>query len=58
MLIQGRILNHRLVKPFRTREVKVLRARNAVVDLDGRILDRHFPLNIGILHEAITLIIP
>ena len=58
MLIQGRILNHRLVKPFRTREVRVLRARNAVVDLDGRILERHFPLNIGILHEAITLIIP
>ena len=59
MLIQGRILNHKLVKPFRTRQVKVLRARNAVVDLDGRILqERHFPLNIGILHEAITLIIP
>ena len=52
-------VNHKLVKPFRTRQVKVLRARNAAVDLDGRILQgKHFPLNIGILHEAITLIIP
>ena len=58
MLIQGRILNHKVVHPYRTQHVKVLRAQNAAVDLDGRILDRHFPLEIGILHEAITLIIP
>ena len=58
MLIQGRILNHRMVKPFRTQHVKVLRAQNASVDLDGRLLERHFPLDIGIMHEAITLIIP
>lgn len=57
-LINGRILNHKVVQPFRTQRVKVLRAQNASVDLDGRILDRHFPLEIGILHEAITLIIP
>lgn len=58
MLIEGRILNHKVVKPYRTQHVKVLRAQNASVDLDGRILPRHFPLEIGILHEAITLIIP
>ena len=58
LLIQGRILNHKQVIPFRTQKVKVLRAQNAAVDLDGRILDRHFPLEISILHEAITLIIP
>lgn len=58
MLIQGRILNHKVVYPYRTQHVKVLRAQNAAVDLDGRILDRHFPLEIGILHEAVTLIIP
>ena len=58
MLIQGRILNYKMVHPYRTQHVKVLRAQNAPVDLDGRILDRHFPLEIGILHEAITLIIP
>jgi len=58
MLIQGRLLNHKMVMPYRTQHVKVLRAQNASVDLDGRILDRHFPLEIGVLHEAITLIIP
>ncbi len=58
MLIQGRILNHKVVVPFRTQKVKVLRAKNASVDLDGRILERHFPLDIGIKHEAVTLIIP
>ena len=58
MLINGRILNHKVVKPYRTQRVKVLRAHNASVDLDGRILDRHFPLEIAILHEGITLIIP
>ena len=57
-LMEGRILNHKVVKPYRTQKIKVLRAQNASVDLDGRILDRHFPLDIGVLHEAITLIIP
>ncbi|WP_297974149.1 YegS/Rv2252/BmrU family lipid kinase [uncultured Bacteroides sp.] len=58
MLIQGRILNHKVVRPYRTQKIKVLRAQNASVDLDGRLLDRHFPLDIGIMHEAATLIIP
>ena len=47
MLIQGRILNHKVVKSYRTKKVKVLRAKNAAVDLDGRILPKHFPLALG-----------
>ena len=58
ILIQGRILNQKLVKSFRTKNVKVLRARNAPVDLDGRILPKHFPLDVGIIPEKLTLIIP
>lgn len=59
MLQQGRLLNHKTVKPYRTRCVKVLRAQNAEVSLDGRLwLDRHFPIEITIAPEAITLIIP
>lgn len=58
MLIQGRILNHKRVRSYRTKQVKVLRAKNASVDLDGRILPKQFPLEIGILPEKITLIIP
>ena len=58
LLIQGRILNYKFVMPYRTQRIKVLQAKNAAVDLDGRIIDRHMPLNISIKHEAISLIIP
>ena len=58
MLIQGRILNHKVVKSYRTKKVKVLRAQNASVDLDGRLLPKHFPLEVGVLPEKTTLIIP
>lgn len=58
MLIQGRILNHKVVKAYRTKKVKVLRAKNASVDLDGRLLPRHFPVEVGVENEYITLIIP
>lgn len=47
----GRILNHKVVKSYRTRKVKVLRAQNAAVDLDGRLLPKHFPLEVGVLPE-------
>lgn len=59
MLLQGRILNHKMVKPYRTRKVKVLRAQNAMVSLDGRrILPKGYPMEVGILKESICLIIP
>lgn len=58
MLVRGRLLNHKMVKSYRTKKVKVFKARNSIIDLDGRILPNHFPLEIGILPEAITLIIP
>ncbi|MGN0037418.1 MAG: diacylglycerol/lipid kinase family protein [Bacteroidaceae bacterium] len=58
LLIKGRILNHKMVKCYRTKRVRVLRAQNASVDADGRILPNHFPLEIGIMPEAITIIIP
>lgn len=59
MLLQGRILNHKMVKPYRTKKVKVLRTQNAMVSLDGRrILLIDYPLEVGILPENIKLIIP
>ena len=58
MLIQGRIMNHKHVRIFRTQEVKVLRAQNATADVDGRLLPKKYPLEIGILPEKLTLIIP
>lgn len=58
MLLQGRILNHKTVKPYRTKKVRILRAQNAMVSLDGRVLPKYFPLEVGILPETIKLIIP
>ena len=59
MLLRGRLLNHKTVKAYRTRKVKILRAMNAEVSLDGRMLLEHeCPLKVRILPEAMTLIIP
>jgi YegS/Rv2252/BmrU family lipid kinase len=58
MLLQGRILNHKMVKPYRTRKVKILRAQNAALSLDGRQMYEECPLDVRILPEALTLIIP
>lgn len=59
MLQQGRILNHKIVKPYRTRKVKILRAQNAEVSLDGRIWNsRNYPVEVTVAPEALTLIIP
>lgn len=59
MLVQGRLLNlKKVVKPYRTRKVKILQAQNAEISLDGRILNNTCPLRVKILPEAISLIIP
>ncbi|MDL2213668.1 lipid kinase [Bacteroides sp. OttesenSCG-928-D19] len=58
LLIRRRILNHKVVTPYRTKKVKVVYARNASIDLDGRLLPQQFPLEIGIKPEYTTLIIP
>jgi YegS/Rv2252/BmrU family lipid kinase len=58
MLLRGRLLNHKVVKPYRTRKVKVLRAMNAAVSVDGRLIPNGCPMEIGILPEALSLIIP
>lgn len=58
LLVQGRLLNLKVVKPYRTRKVKILRAQNAAISLDGRQLYKECPLDVRILPEALTLIIP
>jgi diacylglycerol kinase family enzyme len=58
LLVRGRLLNAKVVKPYRTRKVKVLRAQNAAISLDGRPLQCDCPLDVRIMHEALTLIIP
>ncbi len=58
MLLRGRILNYKMLKPYRTKRVLILRARNAQVCLDGRILPKHYPIEVTVAHEAINFIIP
>ena len=59
LLVNGRLLNlKKVVKPYRTRKVKVLRAQNAVISLDGRQMNLECPLDVQIMPEALTLIIP
>ncbi|KAA6347466.1 Diacylglycerol kinase [termite gut metagenome] len=58
MLVQGRILNHKVVKSYRTKKVKLCSARNADISLDGRLLPKHYPIEVSIWPEAITIIIP
>ena len=58
LLVHGRLLNLKVVKPYRTRKIKILRAQNAAISLDGRQLYADCPLDVRILPEALTLIIP
>jgi diacylglycerol kinase family enzyme len=59
LLVNGRLLNlKKVVKPYRTRKVKILRAQNAAISLDGRPMTKDCPLDVCILPEALTLIIP
>ena len=58
LLVHGRLLNLKVVKPYRTRKIKILRAQNAAISLDGRQLYAECPLDVRILPEALTLIIP
>ena len=58
MLIQGRILNHKVVMPYRTQKSKSAACAKCLCRF-GRTYSRpSFPLDISVLHEAITLIIP
>lgn len=58
LFIRGRLLNHKEVKCYRTKEVKILRAQNAITDTDGRLMKHEFPLTVKIMHEVLTMIIP
>ena len=59
LLVNGRLLNLKVVKPYRTHKVKINRVQNAAISLDGRQLYYdESSLDVRILPEALTLIIP
>ena len=59
LLYSGKILNHRSVHPYRTREVYVEKAERALVGIDGRVMNTPVgPFTVGVEQEVINFIIP
>lgn len=58
MLFKRRIMNYKLMVPFRTTEIVVESAGEARAGIDGRSFSPTYPLTIGILQEELNLIIP
>lgn len=58
MLLHRQILNHEMVKPYRTKSVVVLEADGTMTCLDGRTLNHTFPLTISLEPGVLNFIIP
>lgn len=58
MLLRGHILNHRQVKPYRTKKVTVYATEGASICVDGRTLDYKCPLEISLMPEFLNFIVP
>lgn len=58
MLWRKRIMNYRLMLPFRTVELSIESSGGALAGIDGRPFRPSYPLHISILHEELNLIIP
>ena len=58
MLMKGRLLNHEMVRPFRTKKVVIYDTQNASICVDGKKLDYNLPLEISLLPEYLNFIVP
>lgn len=58
MMVRRRILNFRLVEPFRTTDVLIEDVGGASIGIDGRPFRPEFPLHVTVEPEALNLIIP
>lgn len=59
LFMQGKLLNHRGVHPYRTRRVDILSAPYAQVSVDGRAMNRpKGSMSVTVEQEAIQFIIP
>lgn len=58
MVARSKILNFRLVEPFRTSELVIESADNAPIGIDGRPFRPTFPLTVTVEPEVLNLIIP
>ena len=58
MLYKRRLMNYRLMVPFRTTEITIESIDNAACGIDGRVFTPTFPMKITIQKETLSLIIP
>ncbi len=58
MVWKRKILNYRLMEPFRTTEIEIDSVDNALVGIDGRPFKPTYPLYVGIESETLNFIIP
>lgn len=59
LFMRGKILNHRSVHPYRTREVDVVKAEKALVAVDGRLMNTpRGPFAATVEKEVINFLIP
>ncbi len=58
MLMRRRILNFKLVEPFRTTDIVIEEVGGAGIGIDGRPFKPEFPLHVFVEPEVLNLIIP
>ena len=58
MLVRRRILNFKLVEPFRTTDIVIEDLGGAGIGIDGRPFKPTFPLHVTVEPEMLNLIIP
>lgn len=59
LFLRGKILNHRSVHPYRTREVEINEAVHAMIGVDGRLMNTPVgPFKVTIEQEVINFLIP
>lgn len=58
MLYKRRLMNYKLMVPFRTTEIMIESVDDAACGIDGRVFTPTFPMKITIQKETLSLIIP
>ncbi len=58
MVAKRKILNYKLMQPYRTTEIEIYSTDNAMAGIDGRPFKPTYPLYVGIERESLNFIIP
>ena len=58
MVWQRKIMNYKLMEPFRTKEIVIDSVGNAHAGIDGRPFEPTYPMRVSIIPEVFNFIIP